>query len=56
VSLYESSSSAIKCAGSTDVTKQGVSAKIKSSVVRKCSLKTHPNDDEDVYELMARPS
>jgi hypothetical protein len=33
-----------------NVTSQGVSAKINSSVIRKCSAKTHPLEDEDDEE------
>jgi hypothetical protein len=35
---------------STDVTNRDVSAKIESSVTRKCSAKTHPLEDEDDYD------
>jgi hypothetical protein len=45
---------------SADFTNQGVCAKNKSSVIRKCSVKTRAleddDEDEDEYESMARPS
>jgi hypothetical protein len=43
----KSSSSPTKSADSAGVTNKGMSAKIKSSAILKCSVKTHALENED---------